>query len=762
MSFIGKLLNKLFVKAHVIGDEQLHISSQVIYVTERDRSEHLELLKMSLQNHASSARQHSILSSEGSGAQTLSYRLESLIEKLEFTPDYDILIVPVSIVHGHFPNRESSWWRLLFSQRWGPRGWWNRLVGLLVNGRHTLLQLDRPFSLRELITKEGLIPSGAASLRMVALLQEHFSQRRAATFGPDLSNRTQLIDKILDQSDVQVEILQYSDEQQLSVEESERYARGQLATIATSLSPSFIRLACKLLGWFFNRTYRSVKTRGADSIRQIAKSHQLVIIPCHRSHMDYVLMSWNLHAQGIMLPLIIAGDNLNVPVMGRVLKWGGAIFMRRSFYDDSLYALLFKSYFKQLHFSGHALEYFIEGGRSRTGRLLQPKTGALAMTLEASLQEGVKPIALIPVWISYDKLVETRSYSQQLSNGHKKPESVSSFLNSLKMFKKQMGDAVISYGSPILLKDNFSKFENLKAKSHYLAQRVMQGINSACYVNESALLATVLLSQRRLRLTREALIERVNQLSSLLISMPNAPAGSAQGSVDQWIVCAQQRGQLSVSSNDVYLTVEQACEMTFYRNQIHHLTLLVGLYLLIAKRYHRPSIEAVPKLVKSVYPYLAKELYWPWEGAEIDSALQKITELLVNQQLVVEEKEYLKVRNTGLSVALMQTAESYLLRYYTVFRLLQEFDDLSVSMLINETVRIAKILHVEFGFDSPEYTDVKGIGNFVKAMQDQKVLAVVDDALIFCSVDAGNLMIRSKKILLPDYVALLEANLSKR
>ena len=449
MSFIGKSLNKLFVKAHVIGDEQLYISSQVIYVTERNRSEHLELLKMSLQNQVGSVRQHSILSSEGAGAHALSYRLESLIEKLEFTPDYDISIVPVSIVHGHFPNRESSWWRLLFSQRWGPRGWWNRLVGLLVNGRHTLLQLDKPFSLRELIAKEGSIPSGAASVRIVALLQEHFAQRRAATFGPDLSNRSQLIDKILDQCDVQLEILQYSDEQKVSVEHSERYAREQLATIATSLSPSFIRLACKLLGWFFNRTYRSVKTRGADSIRQIAKSHQLVIIPCHRSHMDYVLMSWNLHAQGIMLPLIIAGDNLNVPVMGRVLKWGGAIFMRRSFYDDSLYALLFKSYIKQLHLSGHALEYFIEGGRSRTGRLLQPKTGALAMTLESSLQEGVKPIALIPVWISYDKLVETRSYSQQLSNGHKKPESVSSFLSSLKMFKKQMGDAVISYGAPI-------------------------------------------------------------------------------------------------------------------------------------------------------------------------------------------------------------------------------------------------------------------------------------------------------------------------
>jgi glycerol-3-phosphate O-acyltransferase len=761
MSLIGKLLNKLFVSAHVIGNEQLQINSEVVYVTEYNRSEHLALLKMTLDHQGSKINQQNTLAPHIYSANTFLDRLESLIEKLEFNSGCDVLIVPVSIVHGHFPNRQSSWWRLLFSEKWGPRGWWNRLVQLLVNGRHTLVQLDKPYSLRELMNKQSSLPSGAASLKIVDLLKEHFSQRKTAIIGPDLSNRKQLVEKILARSDVQLQIKQYSEEKKLSEEQGQRYAREQLSVIATNLSPSFIRVASKLLSWFFTRTYRSVKVRGADNVRQIAKTHQLVFMPCHRSHMDYVLMSWNLHAQGLMLPLIVAGDNLNVPIMGRVLKLGGAIFMRRSFYDDPLYGLLFKSYIKQLHVSGHALEYFIEGGRSRTGRLLPPKGGVLTMTLEASLQESAKPIALIPVWISYDKLVETRSYSEQLSNESKKPESLTGLLSSLKMFKQEIGDAVVSYGEPISLQDHFSKFENLKNKSNYMAQRVMQGINAACYVNESALLATVLLSQRRLRLAKPALVERVNQLSSLLAAMPNAPIGIAKGNVDDWIADAQRRGQLSVSGDDVFLTGEQACEMTFYRNQIHHLTLLVGLFLLVSKRYHKPLVQTIPKLVKAVYPYLAKELYWPWEGAQVNKALKQIRELLVNQQLVLEENKCINVRNTAVSVALMQTTESYLLRYYTVFRLLHEFDDLTVQNLIDETVRLARVLHVEFGFDSPEYTDVKGIGNFVKAMQNQQVLSVREDGVIYASVDASGLMVRSKQILLPHYVTLLEKSLTK-
>jgi glycerol-3-phosphate O-acyltransferase len=761
MGFIGKALNKLFVSAKVIGGEHLRIGGEVIYVLENDRAEHRALLALTLRHQGVEISKRCLLSIDPKSAKTLTYRLESLIEKLEFSDsDCDVRIIPVTILHGHFPNRESSLWRIIFSERWGFKGWWGRLMQLVVNGRQTLLQLDSPLSLRRMVQEQPQQTSGAGAIWVMDKLQDHFVQRRNAIYGPKLLNRKQLMSSILASDEIQRQVFHYSEKNDLSIERSQKYAKQQLNAIATNISPSFVRLGTLVLSRFFERIYRQIKVLGIDKVRQVAKDYQVVFLPCHRSHMDYVLMTWNLHNQGIVIPHIVAGDNLNAPILGSGLKRGGAIFMRRSFYDDPLYGELFKSYISQLHKNGNALEYFIEGGRSRTGRLLPPKVGVLSMTLEASLQENAKPIALIPVWVSYDKIVEAKSYSKLLGDEQKKPESLLGLLNTLKVFKSHFGDAVVSYGEPVLL-DNMSKFDNLKSKGQFVARSVMERIAAASYVNESALLATALLSQPRLRLTKEQLIDRVNRLSSVLVKMPNAPAGIAKGSVEQWIEDARLRGQVSVSSADVYLTAEQAREMTFYRNQVHHLTLFVGLYLLVAKRYPKPKLQTVHKLIKAVYPYLAKELYWSWQGADVNKALGQVRELLVDQQLVVEESRNLLVRNTAVSVTLMQTAESYLLRYYIVFRLLQEYSDLPLSGLIDESVRLAKMLHAEFGFHSPEYTDSQGIANFIKSMHELEILMIGEGGAVVTQVDASALMQRSKQILLPHYVSLIDKDISK-
>ena len=158
MSLIGKFLNKLFVSAKIFGDEHLRISTEVIYVLETSRSEHRALLSLSLAEQGFVSNHRCVLFADPKFSNELIYRLESLLEKLEFT-DSDVKIVPVSIFHGHFPNRELSWWRILFSERWGPRGWWSRFIILLVSGRQTILQLDQPFSLRQLMADEGAQPA---------------------------------------------------------------------------------------------------------------------------------------------------------------------------------------------------------------------------------------------------------------------------------------------------------------------------------------------------------------------------------------------------------------------------------------------------------------------------------------------------------------------------------------------------------------------------------------------------------------------------
>ena len=60
----------------------------------------------------------------------------------------------------------------------------------------------------------------------------------------------------------------------------------------------------------------------------------------------------------------------------------------------------------QLLSRGYSIEYFVEGGRSRTGRLLAPKGGMLAMTVGSYVRNPKRPVVFMPVYFGYERLIE--------------------------------------------------------------------------------------------------------------------------------------------------------------------------------------------------------------------------------------------------------------------------------------------------------------------------------------------------------------------
>ena len=184
-----------------------------------------------------------------------------------------------------------------------------------------------------------------------------------------------------------------------------------------------MQIAEKLLGRVWNRVYDGVKFNHAATLKEVSEGNEVVYVPCHRSHMDYLLMSYIIYHQGYALPHIAAGINLNIPVVGRFLRKGGAFFIRRSFGGNALYTVVFMKYLAAIMARGHSIEYFIEGGRSRTGRLLHPKTGMLSMTVRSFLRDPVRPVVFVPVYFGYERIVEANTYISELSGAPKKKES---------------------------------------------------------------------------------------------------------------------------------------------------------------------------------------------------------------------------------------------------------------------------------------------------------------------------------------------------
>src|SRR5690606_28117041 len=209
-------------------------------------------------------------------------------------------------------------------------------------------------------------------------------------------------------------------------------------------------------------------------------------------------------------PHIAAGINLNLPVIGTILRKGGAFFIRRSFRGNALYSAVFTEYVAQLVAGGYSIEYFIEGGRSRTGRLLQPKGGMVAMTVRAYLRQPTRTVLFQPVYIGYEKLMEGNSYLDELSGKPKEKESIWALLWGIpKVLRQNYGQVVVNFGGPIALADLLAehatdwdgkalpdedKPEWLSRTVDAAAQRIQVNINRAADVNPINLLALALLS----------------------------------------------------------------------------------------------------------------------------------------------------------------------------------------------------------------------------------------------------------------------------
>ncbi|WP_372738847.1 glycerol-3-phosphate 1-O-acyltransferase PlsB [Neptunomonas sp.] len=775
---ISRLLLRLIVHPTVQGRQYLKPDANTLFVIETERYTHRILLIEQLRLQGNSLPEQKILCAAHGHQDDLRNRIEAQIEKLEFLPsEQDINIVPISVYHGRMPRRETSFLNLLYAESWSKAGAFGRLMQLLVNGRQTLIQVDPPLSLKQLQEELPHQPAGVIAHKAVRVFHHHFYRRRLAIIGPTLSHRSNLFKVILREPAVKEIIEETAAEQDNPVELIRADAKNLLKGIAANFSPATARILASLLGVFWKKTYRKIHVIGIEKVQRCAPEHQLVYLPCHRSHMDYVMLSWNLYRHGLMIPHIAAGDNLNVPILGSILKRGGAIFMRRSFRGDPLYTQLFNRYLCAMSNRGHSLEYFIEGGRSRTGRLLPAKTGLLRITLENHLLNPEKPVALIPVWISYDKLVENKSYQKELQGEKKTSESFLGLIKTLKLFRHRFGDAALSFGEPLLLQQatrdmphiHATSEESIKPAVHeltqHISQQVLQRINQSAYANQTALLATLLLANPKSHHQITELCNQTTALISLLKALPNAPAAIADGEVNNWIAQAAKRQQLSISEDNVFLSGSQAQEMTFYRNQLHHITMLPGLYLLLTKRYPKPLPQTLPRLLKTLYPYLQAELYLPWNNTELTTVFKQIRMRLEKRGLITRDGAMLRVSSSPLALTLMQTAEPILLRYYIVFRLLSDGAAMPEADLISESQRIAANLHQQFGFNSPEYSDERALKIFIDTLISQSVFSRkkgLKQSLISCQAESASLIKRAKQILNPHYTDLIEKDLHPR
>ena len=433
------------------------------------------------------------------------------------------IIVPVDVFWGKSPERQDNWLKLFFRESWEGTSFIRSVFKLLFNGRNVKIYFHKPLEVEDIFNS----PESDTNivLKTERLLRARFRQNRKAHLGPDISNRRTLVASILNSNSIKNYIETESKGNSKKFARLRKKASKYVWEICSDMSYPFIYLYDRGLTWFWNSRYENLEVLGFEEIRKIAPTNSLIFSPCHRSHIDYLALSYLLYYKDLMLPQIVAGKNLNLPLVGPLLRKGGAFFMRRSFSGNRLYSVVFYEHLRKLMQRGHSIEFFPEGGRSRSGKLMPPRPGIISMILRSFLGMDEKKVSFVPIAINYEKVLEGNSYIKEVMGANKKKESLKDIISVFRGFRNYLGEAYLQFAEPINLNDFLKEYpmnENSSEKdwlfkvTPILGKRIMNNINEATVVTSTALFSMALLNSDGFSISKKDLISRIELIKSLL------------------------------------------------------------------------------------------------------------------------------------------------------------------------------------------------------------------------------------------------------
>ncbi|MFK3916717.1 glycerol-3-phosphate 1-O-acyltransferase PlsB [Psychrobacter sp. NPDC078501] len=771
----------------------------------------------------------------------LSPRLSRLVSAVLQYPELKVRLVPVSILWGRAPEKEDSLFKLLTADNWQDPSITKQLFNIGVMGRDTFVQFHPPQDLRTIINDnlkgdvEGpatfdsvatdalkvdltatdsldtestatnndaaadaeqapsyaLVASADSNRELVRMLQQQLSiyldKQRASMLGPDLSDRRNLVDKLVYSPAIKHAIEMEAAEKGTSVREARSQARGYANEMVNDYSHSIIRGFYKFLTWLWTQLYDGVEVHHFERVRDLATDYELIYVPCHRSHVDYLLLSYVIYKRGLSIPYVAAGDNLDVPVLGPLLRGAVAFYIRRSFRGNALYTAVLREYMHTLITRNTPIEYFIEGGRSRSGRLLPPKMGMLAMTVHSQLRQTNKPVVFIPTYIGYERIMEGGTYVGELKGKPKESESLIGLLKVGRKIERIFGNVHLSFGTPLHLSDFMTKFdvpanslpsdrtdspldEKTSAMVDNIGVKVMQHINKAAVVTPVSLLSLVLLSAPKAALDENICREQIALYQGLAQQLVYSEDTVITDMTPQQIIDYGIKLKLiertpHILGDIIQVAGKQAALLSYFRNNILHVFILLSFLSALVARNGRIKRSRLDSIAEQLYPFLQSELflYYPAHGLA-DTLNKKVDNLLSHGLIVDLGDDTLSVPESNskhyqqLQVLATPVGQS-LERYFMTLALLAQQG--SGNLTENEVVDLCHLLgqrlSVLYADDIPDFFDRALFTSFISALTRLDYLQKDDETgILTFDHRINDIAHHAKYVLTPDMMQILQ------
>jgi len=365
-------------------------------------------------------------------------------------------------------------------------------------------------------------------------------------------------------------------------------ALGYLQELRTAHSPFAIDLMMQLARGLFSRGYGAQIDYDQTQIERTREALERapgIILPSHKSNLDSAVTSVAFADNRLAVPTTFGGINLAFWPMGSIARKAGRVFIRRDTKSNPVYKFVLREYLGYLAEKRFSLEWYIEGGRSRTGKLLPPKLGLLTYLVSAYREGRVEDLVLMPISIAYDQLHEVSEFAAEAKGGSKKAENLAWFVRFFRAQREPFGRIYFRIAEPVSLREMLgppdggrSEGEEESLPVQKVAFEVSTRINEVTPITGTSLAALVLLSHRGRALTLEEIHRELDEYLSLAMARrlpiaPSARLGDPEAvrrileALARHNVVAVHRGGLKAVDS---IGPDQYLAAAFYRNTIVH------------------------------------------------------------------------------------------------------------------------------------------------------------------------------------------------
>ncbi|MBP7125194.1 1-acyl-sn-glycerol-3-phosphate acyltransferase [Myxococcota bacterium] len=447
------------------------------------------------------------------------------IVSFQRSQDRPLVLVPLMITWYQAPESyRRSLLDVILGDPLAP-GRLRKILSFLWNRRRAQVQAGHPLDLPVFLAEQGDAPEPTLVARLKFLMVNEFLQESKAIRGPLLKTARQIIDEMMRSPPLLEAVTRLAQEEGLVPSAQIKRVRSILRKMAADFRFAVLESFALMLGVIFGRMFTglAVDTRELQAIREAARKGPIVLVSAHRSHMDYLFYSFLFYTHGLIVPHICAGENLSFWPMGWIFRKSGAFFIRRSVREDRLYSLVLGHYVRKLLKEGYWIEFFLEGTRSRTGKMLPPRTGLLSMIVDTVATGGAQDVQIVPASITYERVVEMASYRRESEGGTKRPEGVADIARGARVLGTRYGRLYVRFDRPMSLADHLRRQgvrlpreEGGEALDpgviRHLAHLIAHRILATLVATPQQLVAFALLTHGRRGIERSLLVQRVGQV----------------------------------------------------------------------------------------------------------------------------------------------------------------------------------------------------------------------------------------------------------